>query len=312
LKIITGDPFAFESPGSKGCIMLGYMDGVHLGHQKLASTVTRKAKQLGSYPAVFTFNGLLYTKSIPSFHGLLTPHAEKAQLLEELGIDALMLVDFTPQLRDMPASDFVNLILKDKLDASFVACGPGFSFGKGGLGKSEDLVKFCNQVGIEAEVIGSVHYEGKPVSSTRIRNLLLEGNVEDASKMLGRNYKISGQVVHGHGIGKVLGFPTANITVPDKMKLVPGDGVYACIARFDGKRVVSAVSIGNRPTFDDTQRSIEAHLLDFDGVLYNHDVEIEFVSYLRGQRTFENQEALIAEVMRNIEQTRKLLEDYHE
>ena len=296
----------------QGFYLLGYMDGVHIGHQKLIDTVIKKSTAHNSFSGVFTFNGLLYTKSIPSFRGLLTPHDEKVELLDKLGIESMILSDFTEKLRDMPAIDFVKIMLKEKLDARFVACGPGFSFGKGGLGKSEDLVKFCNLVGIEAEVIGSVHYEGKPVSSTRIRNLLLEGNVEDASKMLGRNYKISGQVVHGHGIGKVLGFPTANITVPDKMKLVPGDGVYACIARFDGKRVVSAVSIGNRPTFDDTQRSIEAHLLDFDGVLYNHDVEIEFVSYLRGQRTFESQEALIAEVMRNIEQTRKLLEDYHE
>lgn len=308
----TGDPFNFETNDKKGCIMLGYMDGVHVGHQKLAQKVVEKSQSHKTYSAVFTFNGLLYTKSIPSFRGLLTPHDEKVRLLGSLGIDALMLFDFTEKLRDLPAKDFVKVFLKEKLDASFVVCGPGFSFGKGGLGKSSDLVNFCHDEGIEAEVISSVQYENKPVSSTRIRNLLLEGQVEDASKMLGRNYSIAGQVVHGHGIGRTLGIPTANIVVPDKMKLVPGDGVYACLARFDGKLVKSAVSIGNRPTFDDTQRSIEAHLLDFDGVLYNHDIELEFVSYLRGQRTFETKEALIAEVTNNIETTRKMLEDYHE
>jgi riboflavin kinase/FMN adenylyltransferase len=312
MNIITGDPFSFESPGKKGSIMLGYMDGVHIGHQKLAQCVIGKARNLGTYSAVFTFNGLLYTKSIPSFRGLLSPHDEKVRLLEDLGIDSLILVDFTEKLRDMPAKEFVRHFLKEKLDASFVACGPGFSFGKGGLGKSDDLVKYCNELGIEAEVIGSMQFESKPVSSTRIRNLLLEGQVEDASKMLGRNYKLTGQVVHGHGVGRTLGIPTANLVVPDKMKLVPGDGVYACIARFDGKQVLSAVSIGNRPTFDDNERSIEAHLLDFDGVLYEHNIELEFVSYLRGQRTFDSRDALIAEVMSNIEATRKLLEDYHE
>ena len=309
---ITGDPFKFETQNKKGCIMLGYMDGVHIGHQKLAQRILEKTNQLDTYSAVFAFNGLLYTKSIPSFRGLLTPHDEKAKLLGSLGIDVLMLFDFTEQLRDLPARDFVKTFLKDKLDAGFVVCGPGFSFGKGGLGKSSDLVKYCQELDIEAEVIGSVVYDNKPVSSTRIRNLLLEGQVEDASKMLGRNYTIFGQVVHGHGIGKTMGIPTANIVVPDTMKLIPGDGVYACLARFDGKLVKSAVSIGNRPTFDDTQRSIEAHLLDFDGVLYNHDIELEFVSYLRGQRTFESREALIAEVTRNIDTTRKMLEDYHE
>lgn len=308
----TGDPFDFEIQNKNGCIMLGYMDGVHLGHQKLAQKVAERSQQHKTYSAVFTFNGLLYTKSIPSFRGLLTPHDEKIRLLGSLGIDALMLFDFTKRLRDLPARDFVKVFLKEKLDAAYVVCGPGFSFGKGGLGKSSDLVSYCHQEGIEAEVIGSVQFENKPVSSTRIRSLLLEGQVEDASKMLGRNYTISGQVVHGHGIGRTLGFPTANIVVPDKMKLVPGDGVYACLARFDGKKVISAVSIGNRPTFDDTHRSIEAHLLDFDGVLYNHDIELEFVSYLRGQRTFESKEALIAEVENNIETTRKMLEDYHE
>ncbi len=307
MNIITGDPFSVEVRCAKGCYMLGYMDGVHIGHRKLAETVINKSVSTNSFPAVFTFNGLLYTKSIPSFRGLLTPHEEKLELLEDLGIEEMILADFTEKLRDMPAQDFVRCILRDRLDAGFVACGPGFSFGKGGLGKSDDLIKFCSEFGIEAEVIGSVQMDGKPVSSTRIRTMLLEGQVEDASRMLGRNYTIRGSVIHGHGIGKNLGIPTANIEVPDKMKLVPGDGVYACIARFDGRSLPSAVSIGMRPTFDDTQRSIEAHLLDFDGIIYDHQMELEFVSYLRGQKVFHTHEELVAQVRQNIEQTRSIV-----
>lgn len=307
MKVITGDPFSIEAPRAKGFYMLGYMDGVHIGHRKLAEIVIQKSAAVNSFSAVFTFNGLLYTKSIPSFRGLLTPHEEKVELLDRLGIEAMILADFTEKLRDMPASDFVKYFLRDKLDASFVACGPGFSFGKGGLGKSADLVKFCEENGIEAEVIGSVQMDGKPVSSTRIRSMLLEGQVEDASRMLGRNYTIRGSVIHGHGIGKNLGIPTANVEVPDKMKLVPGDGVYACIARFDGRTLPSAISIGMRPTFDDTQRSIEAHLLDFDGIIYDHQMELEFVSYLRGQKTFHTHQELVEQVRQNIEQTRSIV-----
>ncbi|HOO97080.1 MAG TPA: bifunctional riboflavin kinase/FAD synthetase [Caldisericia bacterium] len=305
--IWKGNPINLDGVVKNCCYMIGYFDGVHIGHLELIKATIKKAKEFDTCTGAFTFGGLLYTKSIPT-RGLLTTSEEREHQLESGGIDNVLMVNFVDSLRDMSPRDFVNIILKDALQAKAVLVGPGFKFGKSGAATSEDLMMLCGDAGIECVIIPSVEFEGSPISSTRIRkNLLFSGNVSRAASMLGRNYSLSGRVVTGAGIGKTLGFPTANIDVPDENKLIPAEGVYACFVRLEGKTYQSVVSIGTRPTFHDNQRVIEAHLLDFEGNLYNMDIGIEFVDRLREQKRFDERDALKAQIGQDVKRARGIL-----
>ncbi|MEZ4812300.1 MAG: riboflavin kinase [Caldisericia bacterium] len=173
----------------------------------------------------------------------------------------------------------------------------GFRFGRNGSGNPEVLNQILSKTNIPVTIMESHIFGDRPISSTRIRDCLLNsGDLKSVNYMLGRNYCLAGVVVCGAGVGKTLGYPTANIFISSKHKLIPANGVYGCIAKVRGKKYIAAVSIGNRPTFDDDHRSIEAHLLDYDQDCYNEEIEVEFVTMVRGQIRFENKDELISQI----------------
>ncbi len=306
MSVISGDPFRIEAPKPGGHVIIGYLDGVHLGHQALATYAIEKAEKEGGYPAAFSFNGKLYTKSIPTC-GLLTTSEEKCRLLLEFGLEYVFLSEFTDALRDMAPEKFVKVILKERIKVASVAVGPSFSFGKGGKGGPLELGALCLSEGITCKVIPEVAIAGKTVSSSAIRNMLFKGQVEDATMLLGRHYFLTGAVVPGVGVGKKIGFPTANLQIEDPLKLVPGGGVYGCWGIFDGERHVCAVSIGTRPTFLGGDNSLEAHVLDYDGELYGRQMTLEFVFKVRDQKKFESEVDLSAQIAKDIESIRRQL-----
>jgi len=311
MAIIEGDPFEIKAQKDGGCIMLGYLDGVHLGHQALIEVVKTRAKELHTYSAAFTFNGKLFTKSIP-IRGMLTTGQEKAKLLEYFGIDLVYLVEFTETLRDLSPEEFVVEVLHKRLKTASVAIGPNFNFGKGGKGGPKELLEIAKYHGIECIVIPQVKIDNEPISSSRIRNMLFSANIEEASKLLGRRYRLTGKVVKGKGFGTGLGYPTANLEIGNPLKLIPGEGVYTCFANLGGRFYMSAVPIGTRPTFMGTDRSIEAHILDFSGNLYGQEITLEFVTCLRLQKKFQNPADLAVQIGQDIERAREILGGLHE
>jgi riboflavin kinase/FMN adenylyltransferase len=306
MSLHKGDPKDVFAIREGGCLMLGYFDGVHIGHQELAKEAQKLAKELGDYPGAFTFNGKLYTKSIP-MRAMISTANEKCQLLEHFGLEEIYLVDFTDCLRDLQPEEFVKTILHDHLKCKAVVIGPSFTFGKGGLGKPDLLLCECEKLGIICKVIPEVIIDGESVSSSRIRNILFEGDIANANRLLGHKFTLHGNVVHGVGIGKQLGFPTANIDIPNPMKIVPGGGVYACFSYVQGVRYKSAVSIGSRPTFLGGDRSLESHILDFDQNIYDCDIRLEFVEKVRDQIKFESRDQLIVQIGKDVEKIRNIL-----
>lgn len=271
-------------------VAVGVFDGVHLGHREV----------IGGSDTVLTFEphplSVIQPAAAPK---LLTPLDVKAELVEELGVEEMVVIPFDDAFAQRSAEDFVSGVLVDALRATRVSVGRNFRFGNKARG---DAALLAADERFEARVCGLVEVEGETVSSSHIRGLLAAGEVEHAIAFLGRPFQLRGEVVHGDGRGRELGFPTANL-VPDERLVRPDMGVYAC--RANG--VPAAINIGVRPLFE-TGRGvlIEAHLIDHDEDLYGTELRIDFLSRLRGERMFDSVEALVEEIARDVERTREL------
>jgi riboflavin kinase/FMN adenylyltransferase len=271
-------------------VAVGVFDGVHLGHREV----------IGGSDTVLTFEphplSVIQPASAPK---LLTPLDVKAELVEELGVEEMVVIPFDEAFAQRSAEDFVSGVLVDALRATRVSVGRNFRFGHKARG---DAALLAADERFEARVCGLVEVEGETVSSSHIRGLLAAGEVEHAIAFLGQPFQLRGEVVHGDGRGRELGFPTANL-VPDERLVRPDMGVYAC--RANG--VPAAINIGVRPLFE-TGRGvlIEAHLIDHDEDLYGTELRIDFLSRLRGERMFDSVEALVEEIARDVERTREL------
>ncbi|HEX3615502.1 MAG TPA: bifunctional riboflavin kinase/FAD synthetase [Solirubrobacteraceae bacterium] len=272
-------------------VAVGEFDGVHLGHRAVIS---------GS-DTVLTFEP--HPASVVRPGGgpkLLTTLELKAELIAELDVDELVVVPFDESFAHKQASEFVERVLVEKLAATHVSVGQNFRFGHRARGTAALL---AGDGRFETRVVPLVEVDGVTVSSTRIRNLLIGGEVEAAARLLGSAFRIRGEVVPGEQRGRELGFPTANL-VPDPKLACPGHGVYACRV---GERP-AAVNVGVRPTFgSDLQLLVEAYVLDFEGDLYGQQLTIEFAARLRGEQRFESLDELVAQIHRDVERTRELL-----
>ena len=271
-------------------VAVGVFDGVHLGHREV----------IGGSDTVLTFDphplSVIQPAAAPK---LLTPLDVKAELVEELGVEEMVVIPFDDAFAQRSAEEFVSGVLVDALQATRVSVGRNFRFGHKARG---DAALLAADERFEARVCGLVEVEGETVSSSHIRGLLAAGEVEHAIAFLGQPFQLRGEVVHGDGRGRELGFPTANL-VPDERLVRPDMGVYAC--RANG--VPAAINIGVRPLFE-TGRGvlIEAHLIDHDEDLYGTELRIDFLSRLRGERMFDSVEALVEEIARDVERTREL------
>jgi riboflavin kinase/FMN adenylyltransferase len=293
-------------------VTVGKFDGLHRGHRDVLRQLCAVADADGLIPAVVTFDrNPLATLNPDRAPVALASAAQKIELFEEAGIAAVLMLEFTEELASLSPEAFVRSILVDTLHARMVLAGRDFRFGAGGAGDLKALRRLGGEHGFEVAVIDDydVDADGEPrrVSSSWVRELLSEGRVREAARLLGRLPSIRSRVVHGEQRGRELGYPTANLD-PELEGMLPLDGVYAAWAIVDGQRYGAAVSIGNNPTFDGIpQHQVEAHLLDQKLDLYDRTIELEFVDYIRPMNRFAGVDALVTQLRADEQSIRAVL-----
>ncbi len=314
-------PGECPTPPQGSVVTIGAFDGVHLGHRRLIERVCRTAREIGAVATVVTFDrhpaSVVRPESAPL---LLTDLDQKLSLLEACGVELTLVVRFDAQRAQEKAEDFVAEVLVGCLNARAVIVGHDFHFGHNREGDVPLLQRMGAQMGFDVtgiRLLGTGGTDGEadqttgpePISSTRIRGLIAQGDVLAAASLLGRWYQLGGVVGHGEKRGRELGFPTANLEVSTEMQLC-ADGVYAgWYLRPDGTRHQTAISVGRQPTFYESRpySLVEAHLLDFQGDLYDEVGTVELVERLRGQEKFVSVEALIDQMASDVTQTRRTL-----
>lgn len=268
-------------------LTIGTFDGVHLGHQKIVERVVTTARQEGLLATVFTFFPhprmvVQHDKGLKLIHTL----EEKKQLLQQLGVDLLVVQPFNEAFAQLTAEEFVSTILVQRLNVKKVIIGYDHRFGRNRTANIDDMRLFGEKYGFAVEEISVQEVDEVSVSSTKIREALNKGDVTTAAHYLGTPYSLTGRVVHGLKLGRTLGYPTANIQVTEDYKLIPKDGVYAVYSYIDGRKVYGMMSIGKNPTIEGKGASIEVYFFDFNGNLYDQKLTIEFVQYLREEQKF--------------------------
>ncbi len=299
---LTGITEKFENT----VITLGNFDGLHKGHQELIRMVIRRAQETGGKSLVVTFRPhplkILAPEKCPP---LISIYEEKIKLIKKLGIDVLVKIPFTKEFASMTPRDFVKNILSDLLGAKEIFVGYNYRFGKGREGTIESLKAFGREFGFVVQEVEQVSINGETISSTKIRDLLKEGDVEHAARLLGRHYAITGVVIKGDGRGRTIGFPTANIA--PKHSIMPANGVYAVKISARDKCYDGVANVGLRPTFDQKDFTLEAHIFDFNEDLYGEEISICFIRRIREEKKFLNVEALIKQINADIETAKNIL-----
>ncbi len=291
---------------------IGVFDGVHKGHQHLIGMVTEQARVSGLRSVVVTFDRSPRLVLDASFHPqLLTTLEEKQAIISQLGVDYLVVLPFTKELAALTAREFMQQILHKQLNADMLITGYDNRFGHHREEGFDDYVRYGEEMGMQVlRGDAELMTDGKEVvSSSMIRQLLLEGRVELMPQCLTRLYKLSGKVMPGEHIGHSLGFPTANLELLCSDKLIPAPGVYAVWAMLEKDRQQRAamMNIGTRPTFEGKGQTLEVNILDFDGNLYGQKVDIAFVARLREERRFDSPEALVAQLQEDKKQVKDIL-----
>jgi riboflavin kinase/FMN adenylyltransferase len=300
-------------PGGWGrsVVTIGVFDGVHRGHQAIIGHTVKRARDLGLQSVVITFDPHPSEVVRPGSHpAVLTEPVRKAELIEQLGVDALCVIPFTPEFSRKSPDNFVHDVLVGALHSAAVVVGDNFRFGHKAAGDVTLLERLGRQFGFTVEEAPLVSDDGLVFSSTYIRSCVDAGDVRAAAAALGRPHRLAGVVVRGDQRGRELGFPTANLMV-HRYAAVPADGVYACWLIRGGEnagRWPASVSIGTNPTFSGRERRVEAYVLDFAGDLYGERVALDFVGHLREMRTYEGIETLVAQIREDVEQTRVMLQ----
>ncbi len=303
----------------KSVATIGMFDGVHRGHQQLISMVTDEAHRQGCLSAVVTFDKSPRQVLDPTFKPqMLTTLEEKKEAIGALGVDRLAILPFNHETAALSARDFMKQILQEQLGVSTLITGYDNRFGHrppatqnaGHSEGFEDYVGYGRELGIEV-IRGDAKLTpdgSRPLSSSVIRQLLAEeGRVDLMPECLGSLYQLKGTVVSGEHIGHRLGFPTANLRPESQLKLIPASGVYAVWVSFGGVRLPAMMNIGTRPTFDGRNRTLEVHILDFDGNLYDSSISVGFVRRLREERRFDTSEALVEQLKEDRRQVRDAL-----
>ncbi|HUN55700.1 MAG TPA: bifunctional riboflavin kinase/FAD synthetase [Smithella sp.] len=288
-------------------VTIGNFDGVHLSHQFICRKLATEAKNAGAKSLVITFNPhpkMIIHPDIRPFY-LITTLEEKLKLLETCGIDGVLIIPFTLDYSRITAEEFVRGFLEQKLAIKKIIIGHDYTFGQGKKGNSDYLISSGAEMGFMVEVVDAFKMGEEIVSSTLIRKYILKGDFQTATGLLGRYYNIAGRVVSGKGRGTGLGFPTANIE-PEKA-LMPPSGIYAAFVDVEGKRLMAALSIGEKPTFADYTFTFEIYVLDFSGDLRGKRLNTEFVEKLRDIIKFDNPEMLKIQIAADVEKARSIL-----
>jgi riboflavin kinase / FMN adenylyltransferase len=287
-------------------LAIGVFDGVHLGHRALIAHLERGAREERAAAVAATFDPLPIQALAPGAPAsALSDIADRVRLLKDGGADAVAIFRFDEAFAQLSADEFLDRVRR-ACDVRRIVVGPDFHFGRRAEGDVDKLRQRGKRDGFTVDVVTPIQMEGAIVSSTRIRNLLLAGDVEAAARLLGRPYSLRGHVVHGAKRGRALGFPTINLALP-KERLLPRDGIYAVWAEMGEGRFKAAASLGVRPTFGGGERMLEAYLLDFSGDVYGEEVEIAFVKRLRDEIAFASAAELSLQIARDVEDTRSAL-----
>jgi riboflavin kinase/FMN adenylyltransferase len=298
------DKFA---PQPHPVVALGNFDGVHVGHRAILDEAIKRARVAGGTAFALTFDPLPARRLFPDrAPAALVTLDDKLELLRDTGLDGVIVIDFTLELSRVTARDFVNDFLVHRIGARAVIVGHSVSFGHKRAGNADAMVAMGREFGFETFVVGPIKADGLEVSSTKIRELITAGDLKTAARLLGRNHFLTGTVVRGRERGRKLGFPTANLA--SETECIPPDGVYATrVVLSDGVRRASVSNIGMNPTFNESVRSIEAHIFDFDRDLYGERLRLELVERLRGEVKFESGEALAKQIAADLKRAREIL-----
>lgn len=281
-------------PVSNPVATIGTFDGVHLGHQMIFQQMIKEAKEMDGETIVFTFYPHPRLVIHPDSRNLkfINTQQKKYELIGRSGIDHLVIIPFTREFSNLSSVEFVRRYLVEKAHVKKLIVGYDHHFGKDRLGSYNELRGLGKIYGFEVEEVKAEMVDGIAVSSTKIRNALIEGNVKLANTLLGYQYSITGRVVYGNRIGRTIGFPTANIELDDQYKLISAIGVYACRVDWRGKIYKGMGNIGFRPTVQAGKLTIEVNIFDFDEEIYGEEITIFFIDRIRNEKKFENLSAL--------------------
>lgn len=290
---------------------LGFFDGVHIGHRHLIDQVKTEAARLGLPSAVITFpihpRKVLNSDYQPK---LLCGYQEKVDQLATTGVDYCFSLPFTKELSNLDASEFIHRVLKDKINVASLLIGYDHRFGHNREEGFEDYRTYGKSLGIDVMQATEFRIDDQDVSSSRVRRLLIAGDVVTANRLLTYNYTLSGKIVEGYQVGRTIGFPTANMKVWEKYKVVPLLGVYAVLVHFQNRVLEGMLYIGKRPTLhNDPEISVEVNIFDFDDDLYNQSLTVEFIDFIRGDEKFDNVQELIDSIHRDKENVKKRLRE---
>ena len=291
-------------------VAMGMFDGVHQGHLALLSLLKKKARQMGGESVVITFwpHPRIVLEQDSGELKLLTTLEEKTRFLGEAGIDHIVVLPFTKELAALNAESFISEYLLDDLGMKHLIVGYNHRFGHDGIDKTQ-LQALSEKYHFTYDIFGPTMVEGIKPSSTVIRKLVADGDVGEASRLLGRFYSLKGSIVGGRRLGRQIGYPTANVKIDDPLKLIPHDGVYACRVRLLGKEYGGMINIGERPTVDGRsgQRSLEVHIFDFDKDVYSEEIIVEFIKRTRPEIKFPDINSLKERLKEDEIEVRKIL-----
>lgn len=280
-------------------VALGNFDGVHRGHCDLILRMIKDANENNLNPSLLVFDNHTKTVLTGEAPKTITSIEQKFHIFKNLGVQLLYRMKFDREIMKLLPEEFVKNILVDKLNVKSVVVGFDYRFGHKASGDSELLKKLGEKYNFKVIILDPIYIDNELVSSTRIRNLLQEGNIIEANKLLGRNYSIRGKVVGGKKLGNTLGFPTANIELVDNF-VIPKHGVYSTNTLVGKKSYLSATSVGKNPTFKDEGLKIESHIIDFNEDIYGKIIELEFIQYLREEIKFKDLDELKKKVQEDI------------
>ncbi|WAW15646.1 bifunctional riboflavin kinase/FAD synthetase [Peptostreptococcus equinus] len=286
------------------CVTIGNFDGVHKGHQRLINKTVEYAKKNNLLSVVFTFTNHPVNYFMPGYVKNIMSERDKQRVIESLGVDIYIGIKFDENMTSVSAQEYIENILLGKLKAKNIIVGHDFSFARKKEGTTQTLVKAGEKFNFGVEIVTPVLVDGKRVSSTDIRQLISEGKMKEAEKLLGRNYSIGGNVIRARQIGRTLGFPTANIDY-DKKLIIPKIGVYATLAKVSGNIYCGATSVGTNPTVNGSSITIETYILNFDGDIYDEYLTVEFLELMRDEIKFDTKEELIEQLFLDKEYVRK-------
>ncbi|MCJ7791734.1 MAG: bifunctional riboflavin kinase/FAD synthetase [Dehalococcoidia bacterium] len=294
------------APQGETLLTIGVFDGVHAGHRSLLEKLQQQAAEKNLLSGVVTFN--------PHPQSVLHPHdqlpwlsdvEDRIRAFEDLGINIVAVLTFTSKVAQLSAKEFISLV-KKQLRMRGIMVGPDFALGRGGEGNINLLRALGREMKFSVEVIPPFTINGEVVSSTLIRQALVQGDMRKVERLMGRHFYLRGKVTTSDKRGRVLGFPTANLDIKPQQAL-PGNGIYATITQVDGKQFPSATNIGIRPTFGESEKTVETHLLNYKGDLYSKEIRVEFVQKLRDEQRFPSSEELKVQIEKDVREAQAIL-----